>query len=69
MPLALAPMCLTPRQLQAASRQNMIDMFALLLVHGLLFLAAFRLMMDDTVDEDPALTGLQGDTAEQEPGA
>ncbi|WP_435419295.1 hypothetical protein WAB17_07010 [Parerythrobacter aurantius] len=33
----------------------MIDMFALLLVHGLLFLAAFRLMGDDTVDRDPAL--------------
>lgn len=32
----------------------MIDMFALLLVHGLLFLAAFKLMMDDTVDHDSA---------------
>ena len=33
----------------------MIDMFALLLVHGLLLLGLFRLMLDDTVDEDPAL--------------
>ena len=33
----------------------MIDMFALLLVHGLLFLGVFRLMMDDSVDDDPAL--------------
>lgn len=31
----------------------MIDIFALLLVHGLLFLAAFRLMVDDKVDHDP----------------
>lgn len=32
----------------------MIDIFALLLVHGLLFAALFRLMFDDTLDADPA---------------
>ncbi|WP_284124084.1 hypothetical protein [Parerythrobacter aestuarii] len=43
----------------------MIDMFALLLVHGLLFLGAFRLMMDDSVDEDSALHPAEEDgTAE-----
>ena len=30
----------------------MIDMFALLLVHGLLGLALYRLMMDDSVDHE-----------------
>ena len=30
----------------------MIDMFALLLVHGLLAIALYRLMMDDTVDQE-----------------
>jgi hypothetical protein len=33
----------------------MIDTFVLLLVHGVLFLALFRLAGDDTVDDDPAL--------------
>lgn len=41
----------------------MIDMFALLLVHGLLFLALFRLMMDDSVDHDPVF-----DPPAEEPG-
>ena len=35
----------------------MIDIFALLLVHGLLFVALFRLMFDDTLDADPAAAG------------
>ncbi|ABC64514.1 hypothetical protein [Erythrobacter litoralis] len=30
----------------------MIDMFTLLLVHGILFLALYRLMVDDTVDSE-----------------
>lgn len=47
----------------------MIDMFALLLVHGLLLLGLTRLMMDDTVDHDPAFDPLPDDAAEQEPGA
>lgn len=34
----------------------MIDYFALLLVHGLLFIALFRLMLDDSVDSE-ALPG------------
>jgi hypothetical protein len=46
----------------------MIDMFALLLVHGLLFLAAFRLMMDDTVDHDPVF-GPPADQGGSDPGA
>lgn len=47
----------------------MIDMFALLLVHGLLFLAAFRLMMDDGVDRDPAFDPPPSDDAGSAPGA
>lgn len=43
----------------------MIDMFALLLVHGLLFLGAFRLMMDDSVDDDPALHAADDEGAPQ----
>ena len=35
----------------------MIDIFALLLVHGLLFVALFRLMFDDTLDADPDIAG------------
>lgn len=30
----------------------MIDMFALLLVHGLLAIALYQLMMDDSVDHE-----------------
>ena len=42
----------------------MIDMFALLLVHGLLGLALYRLMMDDSVDhetDEPAADGTDGE--------
>ncbi|UIP07477.1 hypothetical protein LY632_03505 [Erythrobacter sp. SDW2] len=46
----------------------MIDMFALLLVHGLLFLAAFRLMMDDSVDHDPVFDPPPGESPGSSPG-
>lgn len=46
----------------------MIDMFALLLVHGLLFLVAFRLMMDDSVDHDPVFDPPADESADT-PGA
>lgn len=42
----------------------MIDMFALLLVHGLLFLALFRLMVDDSVDQDPVFDPPADDSAD-----
>ena len=32
----------------------MIDMFTLLLVHGLIFIALFRLMSDNTLDREDA---------------
>ena len=45
----------------------MIDMFALLLVHGLLAIALYRLMMDDRVDheqrESSGDAGESGNTA------
>lgn len=44
-------------------------MFALLLVHGLLFLAAFRLMMDDSVDHDPVFDPPPSDDGGSPPGA
>lgn len=65
-------MCLTRRQLVAGTpfalahtsvrderdpAPAMIDIFALLLVHGLLFVALFRLMLDDTLDIDPDVAG------------
>lgn len=47
----------------------MIDMFALLLIHGLLLLGLVRLMLDDTVDHDPALDPQPDDAAERDSGA
>jgi hypothetical protein len=45
----------------------MIDMFALLLVHGLLFIAVVRLMLDETVDHDPAFDPPPEEPAGSEP--
>ena len=42
----------------------MIDMAVILAIHGLLLLAAYRLMLRDDLDEDPLLdTGGEGDGA------
>ena len=42
----------------------MIDMFTLLLVHGIMFLALYRLMVDDTLDsEEGPASSLEEDAA------
>lgn len=43
----------------------MIDLFTWLLIHGLLFIAFTRLMMDDTIDEDPVLKAIEDADKEQ----
>ena len=48
----------------------MIDMFTLLLVHGLLGLMLFRLLGDDTIDRDPDAGLRDPETPEEgSPGA
>lgn len=44
----------------------MIDMFTLLMVHGLMFVALFRVMMDETLDSED---GPAADPDEEVPGA
>ncbi|NNC59979.1 MAG: hypothetical protein HKO05_08300 [Erythrobacter sp.] len=42
----------TPTAAKDTNRAAMIDMFTLLLVHGLLLVALYRLMGDDTLDAE-----------------
>ena len=52
-------------------RKVMVDIFALALSHGLLALAAWRLMLRDDLDGDPAApaAGQDGDEDGEEVGA
>ncbi len=47
----------------------MIDLFALMLIHGLLALMALRLLGRDDLDEDPALEDEAGPPAAAPPPA
>lgn len=80
---AIGAMCLTPRQLVAGTGRTacktsardaagyrplaMIDTFTLLLVHGLLLIAFYRLMVNDELDmEEPP--EVRGETAPSDEG-
>ena len=47
-------------QVRAGSAAAVIDMIVLVSIHGLLLLAAYRLMSRDDLDEDPVIDGDAG---------